>query len=82
MGAVGAEEEFELEPDGMFRAEQLAVIVVVLQAQLGEFAGIKGQVRGYTRSFTPEHVVWIVNAIIAIGVFSAEPGHPTLSEAP
>src|SRR5689334_24002813 len=42
--AVGAKEEFELEPDGMFVAKMFAVVVIVLEADFGEFAGIKCQV--------------------------------------
>lgn len=40
---VGAEEEFELQPDRMRVVHGLTAIVVVLQPDLGEFAGIPGQ---------------------------------------
>ena len=44
VGAMSAKEEFNLQPDGMFIAKMLAVIVIVLEANLGEFAWVKSQV--------------------------------------
>jgi hypothetical protein len=41
---MSAKEEFNLQPDGMFIAKMFAVVVVVLQADLGEFAWVKSQV--------------------------------------
>jgi hypothetical protein len=44
VGTVGAKEEFDLKPDGMLVAEMFAMVVIVLQADLREFAGVKRQV--------------------------------------
>src|ERR1051326_1288924 len=43
VGGVRPELEFELQPDGMFVAKRFAVVVVILQPQLGALAWIPGQ---------------------------------------
>ena len=56
VSAMGAKEEFDLKPDRMFVAKMFAMVVVVLQTDLGEFAGVKRQVRRDARALSPEDV--------------------------
>src|SRR4051812_11986216 len=60
----------------MFGAEERAVVEVILQTELGEFAGIKRQVRRETGTLSPKHVGSIKFAFITVRVFTAEPGDP------
>src|SRR5256885_112776 len=82
VSAMSAKEEFKLQPDGMFIAEVLAVVVIVLDANLGELAGIEGQVWGDTRALAAEDVLRIECAGVSIGPFAAKASNPSRFEAP
>jgi len=66
----------------MFGAKILALVIVVLQANLRELAREKGQIRRNTGALAPKHVMRIVSAMIAIGIFATQfrlpiaPGNP------
>src|SRR5689334_8732835 len=82
MRSVRAQQKFELQPDGMFVAEQFAVVIVVLQPDLGELAEIKREVRRDARSPAAEHIVVVERARISVGIFAAQTGDPARFETP
>ena len=82
VSAVGSEEEFDLKPDRMFGPDEFAVIVVILEADFGKFAGIESQDRSDTRALTAIDIAGVVSAVITIGVFAAQADHPTGMESP
>jgi len=53
---MGAEIEFELDPDGVLNAKMLAVVVVILQTNFRELARVEGQVRLNTGPLATENV--------------------------
>ena len=79
---MSAKEEFELEPNGMFIAKMLAMIVVILQADFGEFAGVKGYVWTDARALTAEDILGIESAFVSINPFAAKAGNPSWLETP
>ena len=79
---MSAKKEFELEPDGMFVAKMFAVVVIVLEADLGKFAGIKGDIGRNARSLSAEDVLGIESAVVPINPFAAKTGDPSRLEAP
>src|SRR5436190_15628077 len=66
----------------MFGAKKLPVVVIVLESNLGKFAGIESQVRGNACAFTSEYIVWIICGFVAIDVFTTHSCDPTRLEAP
>src|SRR6266850_3977126 len=79
---MSAEEKFKLEPDGMFVAKMFAVVVIVLQADLGEFARIKSQVWRNARALAAEDVLRIESAGVSINPFPPKTGNPSRLETP
>ena len=71
-----------MKPDGMFIAKMFAVIVIVLEADLGEFAGIKSQVGRNARSLAAEDIFGVESAVVSIDPLAAKTSHPSRLESP
>src|SRR6266581_2603847 len=82
MRAMSAQEEFKLEPNGMVRAKQLSMVVIILQTNFREFARIKRQHWRNPDALAAKNVGGIKNAVVAVGVLAAQPGDPTGMKAP
>src|SRR5262245_43445098 len=66
----------------MFGAEQLALVVIVLQANFRKLARVESQVGRNARALITEDIAGIVSAWIAICVFAAQAGHPARFKPP
>src|SRR5258708_28002459 len=66
----------------MFSAKELAMVVIVLKADLGKLARIKGQVWRDSGSLAAEDVIWVVSAMVAVGPFPTQTADPTRLETP
>ena len=77
-----SKQELNLEPHGVFGAEQLSVIVVVLQSELRELARIKCNVRRNPCAFAAKNVVRIESPLVAVGVLSPQRRNPPSLESP
>src|ERR1041384_1230060 len=82
VGRVRAELEFHLQPDGMVVAKVLAMVVIVLQPELGELARVKGQSRRDARPVAPELVRGVNRALVAGNKLAAQAADPALHKAP
>ena len=87
VGAVCAEDEFELEKDGIHVATSeekifLEKIVIVLQPHFRELRRIPGQVRRKCASGFAESASSVKSRILHVQVIAANPGDPALLETP
>src|SRR6185312_15265289 len=78
---MGPEAEFELHPDGVGGAEQVAVVEVVLQPDLGELARQEGYFRGKARALATVRIARVEGAGIAAGVVRPKADVPAGHEA-
>src|SRR5580765_4650445 len=82
VGAMSAKEEFELQPDRVFIAKMFAVIVIVLEADLGEFAWVKSQIGRNARALTTKNILGVESACVSIDPFATKTSDPSRLEAP
>src|SRR5205085_474632 len=59
------QQKFDLQPNRMFRAKQLPVIIIVLQPQLRELARVKSQIRRKSRPFSTKNIFRVKRAFVA-----------------
>src|SRR5436190_14393324 len=79
VGPVGAEENFELHDDALGRfVQKLAVIIVVLQANLGKFARVVREIGRNACAMVAEKV----RRVVASRRIVAKPCHPAAGESP
>src|ERR1019366_1062247 len=77
-----AQQELDLQPDRMLGSELLAVVEIILEPNLRELAGVKGQARRNAGALAAENIVGMVSAGAAVGVIAAQAGDPALFETP
>src|SRR5213080_734439 len=82
MRTMRSQEELDLKPDRMFGAEQLAVIVIVLEPNLGEFTRIESDHRRNPRPLAAINIAGIVSARVPIRVLATQTCHPPRLETP
>src|SRR5438445_11903718 len=84
MRSVRAEQEFELQPDGMILDDAIAIIVVVLQTELGELARVPREIRRNSVTRGPLQVAaedgLITRFLSRSDVISTQTNHPSFAE--